>query len=62
MIDWTLDEASASQLPQKILFVHSVLEGFAAIDEDNRDFIVKLAAEFGVRVNVYLLPRESAAA
>ncbi len=49
------------QLPQKFLLVHVVLEGFAAIDEDDRDFVVELAAKFGVGINVNLLPRESSA-
>jgi hypothetical protein len=44
------------------LLVHVILEGLAAIDEDDRDFIVELAAEFVVGVDVDFMPGEAAAA
>jgi hypothetical protein len=50
------------QLAQKLLLVHVVLEGFAAVDEDHWDFVVKLTAEFGVAVDVDLAPNEAATA
>jgi hypothetical protein len=49
----------ASQLLQEFLLVHAVLEGFMAVNEDDGDFVVELAAEFGVSVNVDVLPGES---
>jgi hypothetical protein len=52
----------AGQLAQKLLFIHVVLEGFAAIDEDDGDFVVVLAAEIGVGVYVDVLPGEAATA
>jgi hypothetical protein len=54
--------ALASQLAQEFLFVHAVLEGFAAIDEDDWDFVVELAAQVGVGVDVDFMPSEAAAA
>jgi hypothetical protein len=39
-----------------------VFEGFAAVDEYNRDFVGKLAAELFVAVDVDVLPGEAAAA
>lgn len=53
---------STRQPSQKFLLVHAVLEGFAAIDEDDRDFIVELAAEVRVAVDIDFLPGESTAA
>jgi hypothetical protein len=52
----------ARQLAEKFLFVHAVFEGFAAIDEDDGDFVVELAAEFGVGINVNFVPSEATAA
>jgi hypothetical protein len=49
----------AGQLSQEFLLVHAVLEGFTAIDEDDRDFVVELAPKFGVSVYVDLLPGKS---
>jgi hypothetical protein len=51
----------AGELPQKFLLVHPVLEGFAAIDEDDGDLVVVLAAEFGIGVNIHIAPVETAA-
>jgi len=49
----------ASQSSQEFLLVHAVFEGFAAVDENDRNFIVELAAKIGVRINIDLLPGES---
>jgi hypothetical protein len=51
----------AREFAQELLFVHAVFEGFAAVDKDDRDFIVELAAKFGVSVDVNLAPSEAAA-
>jgi hypothetical protein len=39
-----------------------VLESFATVDEDDGDFVVELAAEFGVGVNVNVAPDKTATA
>jgi hypothetical protein len=52
-------EALACELPQEFLLVHSVLKGFAAVNENYRDLVVELAPKVRVRVNVDLLPGES---
>jgi hypothetical protein len=44
------------------LFVHAVLEGFAAVDEDYGHFVGELAAELFVGVDVDFLPAEQTAA
>jgi hypothetical protein len=49
------------QLLEEFLFVHAVLEGLAAVDEDDGDLIVVLASKLGVGVDVYLSPVETAA-
>jgi hypothetical protein len=49
------------QFLEEFLFVHAVLEGLAAVDEDDGDLVVVLAAQFGVGVDVYLSPLEAAA-
>jgi hypothetical protein len=49
----------ARQFSQKFLLVHAVLESFAAVDEDDRNLVVELAAKIGVRINIDLLPGES---
>jgi hypothetical protein len=46
------------ELSEEFLLVHVILEGLAAVDENHRNFIVKLAAELEVRVNVDFLPDE----
>jgi len=56
------ETALAGQLPQELAFVHVVLEGFAAVDEDDGDFVVVLTAEFRVLVDIDFLPGESAVA
>jgi len=52
----------ACELPEELLLVHAILEGFTAIDEYDRNFIVKLAAEFVVGVDVDFVPDEPTAA
>jgi hypothetical protein len=42
------------------VFVHAVFEGFAAVDENDGDFVGELAAELVVGVNVDFLQIESA--
>ena len=54
--------ASAGEFAEEVGFVHVVLEGFAAVDEDYRDFVGELAAELVVAVYVDVLPGEAAAA
>jgi hypothetical protein len=52
----------AGQLAQEFAFVHVVLEGFAAIDEDYRDLIGELAAQLIIAIDVDVAPGEAAAA
>lgn len=52
----------AGELAEEFLLVHSVFEGFAAINEDDRDLIVKLAAEVGIAVHINFVPAKSASA
>ncbi len=47
---------------EEFLLVHTVFEGLAAIDEHDRNFIVKLAAKFGIGVDIDFLPGEAAPA
>jgi hypothetical protein len=53
---------SALQLTKEFLLVHAVLEGLAAIDKDDGNFIVELPPKFSVGVYVDLVPGEPAAA
>jgi hypothetical protein len=53
---------SAGQLAKEVGFVHAVFEGFAAVDEDDGDFVGELTAELVVAVDVDVLPGEAAAA
>jgi hypothetical protein len=53
---------SAGKLAEEFPFVHAVLEGLVPINKDDRDFVVELAAEFRVGINVDLAPGEAAAA
>jgi len=52
----------AGKLAQEFLLVHAVLEGFAAVDEYDGNFVVELAAEFEVGVDIDFAPDEAAAA
>jgi len=56
------EKALAGQLAKELLFIHVILEGFAAIYENHRDFVAELAPEFGVGVNVNLAPGKAPAA
>ena len=51
----------AGELAQELALVHAVFEGLAAIDEDYGNFIIELAAEVGVGIDVDFLPGESPA-
>ena len=50
------------QPAQKIPFRHSVLEGFLAVDEDNRNFIAELPVQNGVGIYIHFPPSEAGAA
>jgi hypothetical protein len=52
----------AGQFAEELTFVHAVFESFAAVDEDDGDFVVELAAELVVGVDVDFLPDETTAA
>ena len=52
----------AGEFAEEFFLVHAVLEGLAAVNEDDRDLVVVLAAEFGVSVYVNLAPGEAAPA
>jgi hypothetical protein len=39
-----------------------VLEGFPSVDKHDGDFVIKLPAQFTIAVDIYLLPRKTAAA
>ena len=54
--------ALAGEFAQEFLFVHAVLERFASVDEDDRNFVVKQAAEFVVGVDIDFVPDKSSAA
>jgi hypothetical protein len=53
---------SAGEFAEEVGFVHAVLEGFAAVNEDDGDFVGELAAELFVAVDVDVLPGEAATA
>jgi hypothetical protein len=52
----------AGEFAEEFPLVHAVLEGFAAVDKDDGDFIVKLAADFVIGINVDFTPGEAAMA
>jgi hypothetical protein len=52
---------SAGELAQKFLFIHAVFEGFATVNEDDRDLVVVLTAEVGIGVNIHVAPVEATA-
>ena len=56
-----LNVSLAGELPQEFLLVHAVLERFAAIDEDDGNLVVVLAAKIGIGVNIHIAPVEAAA-
>jgi hypothetical protein len=57
----TNESRSARQLPEELLLIHAVLEGFAAINEDDWNLVVELAAKLAIRVNVNFLPGKPSA-
>ena len=60
---WTgIVEHSAVKFAQKFTLVHAVLEGFAAVDEDDGNFVGELAAQLIVGVDVHVPPGEAATA
>ncbi len=58
----TSERNLARQAAEKLLFIHAVFEGFAAIDKNDWDLVIKLAAKFRVGVHVNFLPGEAATA
>jgi hypothetical protein len=58
----TREDPLAGELAEELLLVHAVFEGFAAVNKDDRDFVIKLPPELGVSVDVDLAPGEAAAA
>jgi len=51
---------SSAQFAQEFLFIHAVLEGFAAVDEDYGDLVGIEASDFGVGIHVDFSPGEAA--
>ena len=56
---WT---ASADESAQEFPLVHAVLERFATVDENDRNLVVELPAQFRIHIDVDLLPCKAAAA
>lgn len=52
---------STGEFAEEFLFVHAVLEGFVAVNEDDGNLIAILAAELGVGIDVDFTPLEAAA-
>jgi hypothetical protein len=52
---------SRGQFAEEFLLVHAVLEGFAAVDENYRDFIVIEPANFSAGIYVDFMPGEASA-
>lgn len=55
-------EKLAGETAEEFALVHVILEGLAAIDKDDRDLVVELAAKFRIGVYIDFLPSESAVA
>ena len=49
------------ELAKKFLLVHVILEGFPAVDKNDRDLIVEFAAKFGVPIDIDFAPSEPSA-
>src|SRR5580765_8159598 len=64
MADWSggIGAALTGQLAQEVVLVHAIFESFAAINEDDGDFITELAAQAVVGVHVHFAPGEAATA
>src|ERR1700746_737627 len=56
----TAERSSSAQFAEEFLFIHVVLKGFAAVDEDYWHFVIVEAAEFSVGVHVDFPPSEAA--
>jgi len=56
------DTVLAIQFAEELLLVHAVFESFAAVNEDDGNLVVELAAEFGVGIHINLAPGEAAVA
>jgi hypothetical protein len=54
-------QALAGEFAQEFPFVHAVLEGLAAVDKNDRHFVVKLTAKLGVGIDINFAPGETAA-
>lgn len=52
----------ASQLAQEFVFIHTVLKGFATVDEDNRNFVGKLTAKTVICIYINFAPMKATAA
>jgi len=50
------------ELAQELLFIHAVLEGFAAVYEYYGNFVSELAAQVVIGVDVHFLPDKTSAA
>jgi hypothetical protein len=57
-----VQERLGSEFAEELAFVHAVFEGFAAVNEYNRDFVGKLPAKLFVGVNINFPPVKQAAA
>ena len=56
------DAVLAIQFAEELLLVHVVFERFAAVNKDDGNLVVELAAEFGIGVHINLAPGEAAVA
>src|SRR5512133_1523960 len=61
-LGWLSRRGLTCQFAQEFAFVHAVLEGLAAVDEDDGDLVGELAPELLVGVDIDFLPAEQAAA
>src|ERR1035438_7712113 len=52
----------AGQLPEEFPLIHPVLEGFPAVDEHYRHFVIELSPQFIVGIYIHFLPGKTAAA
>jgi hypothetical protein len=52
----------AGQLAQELPLIHTILEGFASVDEDYGNFVIELPPQFVVRIYVHFPPGKAAAA
>jgi hypothetical protein len=53
-------QVSSRQLAQKLTFVHAVFKRFAAIDEDDGNFVGELTAQLLIRIDINFMPGEPA--